>query len=33
MQLNYLYKIHGDQQKADFYLQMAQQLMNQQPRR
>jgi tetratricopeptide (TPR) repeat protein len=33
MQLNYLYKIHGDQQKADFYLQMAQQLMNQQSRR
>jgi tetratricopeptide (TPR) repeat protein len=33
MQLNYLYKMHGDQQKADFYLQMAQQLMNQQTRR
>ena len=33
MQLNYMYKIHGDQQKADFYLQMAQQLINQQQRR
>lgn len=33
MQLNYLYKVHGDQQKADFYLNMAQQILNQQPRR
>lgn len=32
MQLNYLYKIHGDMQKADFYLNMAQQILNQQPR-
>lgn len=29
MQLNYLYKIHGDQQKADYYLQMARQIINQ----
>ncbi len=33
MQLNYLYKIHGDQQKADYYMQMARQILNQQPRR
>ena len=32
MQLNYLYKIHGDMQKADYYLNMAQQILNQQPR-
>jgi protein O-mannosyl-transferase len=29
MQLNRMYKIHGDQQKADYYLHMAQQFMNQ----
>lgn len=30
MQLNYLYKIHGDQQKAGYYYEMARQILNQQ---
>lgn len=30
MQLNYLYKIHGDQQKAAYYYEMARQILNQQ---
>jgi tetratricopeptide (TPR) repeat protein len=33
MQLTYLYKIQGNQQKADYYTEMARQLFNQQPRR
>jgi protein O-mannosyl-transferase len=29
MQLNYLYKVHGDQQKADYYYNMAKAILNQ----
>jgi protein O-mannosyl-transferase len=32
MQLHYLFKVHGDQQKAGYYMEMARQIQNQQSR-